>query len=100
MQDFAKAFYASKAWRTVRAYIVKRDFGVCCRCGKPGEIVHHKTYLTPQNINNPDVTLNVDNLELLCRDCHACEHLGVLPTAPELAFDADGNIIERSEPLS
>lgn len=100
MRDFAKEFYASRAWRIVREFVVKRDFGLCVRCGEPGEIVHHKKYLTPKNIDNPNISLNVDNLELLCRKCHAAEHEGELPTASELMFDADGNIIERSEPLS
>ena len=40
----------------------------------PGEIVHHKIHLTPENISDPNVSLNFDNLELLCRNCHADEH--------------------------
>jgi 5-methylcytosine-specific restriction endonuclease McrA len=95
MQDFAKRFYLSKAWRDTRAYIFKRDMGLCVRCGKPGEIVHHKIYLTPQNINNPSITLSEDNLETLCRECHAIEHEGQLPTARELMFDSKGNLVER-----
>ena len=52
---------------------------MCERCLKkglvvPGEIVHHKIRLSPENINDPSVTLNFDNLELLCRDCHGEEH--------------------------
>ena len=42
----------------------------------PGEIVHHKIALTPDNINDPSVSLSWDNLELLCRDCHGKEHSG------------------------
>lgn len=53
--------------------------GLCERCLKkglivPGEIVHHKVYISPDNINDPAITLNPNNLELLCRDCHAEEH--------------------------
>lgn len=40
----------------------------------PGEIVHHKIHVTPENINNPDIVLNFEHLELLCRKCHAKEH--------------------------
>lgn len=69
--------------------------GLCVRCGKPGEIVHHKIYLTPENIGNPDISLNPDNLETLCRDCHALEHEGQSPTAPGLMFDDNGDLIER-----
>ena len=69
--------------------------GLCVRCGKPGEIVHHKTYLTPQNIDNPYITLGEDNLETLCRECHAIEHEGQSATAGGLMFDSEGNLIER-----
>ena len=41
---------------------------------KPGEIVHHRIEIDPININYPEVSLNWDNLELLCRDCHAEAH--------------------------
>lgn len=52
---------------------------LCERCLRnglvvPAEIVHHKIELTPNNINNPDITLSYDNLEAVCRDCHADIH--------------------------
>ena len=97
MRDFAKYFYLSKEWRKVRDYVFKRDFGLCVRCGSPGEIVHHKTHLTPRNINNPHISLNPDNLETLCRECHAIEHEGTLATDRALTFDADGNLIKRGD---
>ena len=95
MREFAREFYQSAAWRKTREYIYKRDMGLCVRCGRPGEIVHHKIYLTPQNINNPNISLSEDNLELVCRECHAIEHEGQMATAAELVFDEDGNLIER-----
>ena len=95
MKDFAKEFYQSKAWRDTRRFVFDRDFHLCVRCGKPGEIVHHKIYLTPQNINDPQISLNPDNLETLCRNCHAAEHEGDLPTDKELTFDENGDLIER-----
>lgn len=94
MRAFAKDFYLSTAWRRTRAYIIKRDFGLCVRCGKPGEIVHHKVHLTPENINDLSIALGEDNLELLCRDCHAIEHGESRPTAAGLMFDSNGNLIE------
>lgn len=30
--------------------------------------------ITPENINDPMVTLNWDNLRLVCRECHAEKH--------------------------
>lgn len=95
MQEFARKFYLSKAWRNTRDYIFRRDMGLCVRCGRPGKIVHHKIHLTPQNINNLAITLSEDNLELLCRECHAIEHEGQAPTAAGLMFDSEGNLVER-----
>lgn len=41
---------------------------------KPGVEVHHIEELTPWNIHRPEVTLNMDNLVLLCRECHKARH--------------------------
>lgn len=96
MKAFAKAILRIAAWRRTRAYILKRDAGLCVRCGAPGCIVHHKTELTPRNIDDPMITLNEDNLETVCRTCHAIIHEGTPPLADGLAFDADGNVIESA----
>ena len=79
MRDFAKAFYTSQAWANTRAAYAKSVGYLCEECAKegktvPGEIVHHKIHLTPQNITNPDITLNFQNLEYVCRECHAKIH--------------------------
>lgn len=79
MREFAEGFYKSKTWQKCRDGFVKQKRGLCERClerglYKPGEIVHHKTHITPENINDPDITLNWDNLMLLCRECHADAH--------------------------
>ena len=52
---------------------------LCERCLKhglivPAKIVHHKIELTPDNITNPDITLNFNNLEAVCRECHSDIH--------------------------
>ena len=79
MKDFAASFYKSKAWQQCRAAYAKSVGGLCEQClkaglVKPGEIVHHKVHLTPDSINDPTVALSWDNLELLCRTCHAKAH--------------------------
>ena len=96
MRAFAKAFYESPAWRKTRAYIIKRDFGLCTRCGAPGVIVHHKIELSPSNIDDPSISLNEDNLTTLCRNCHAIVHGHTPPLAEGLAFDRDGNVVEAA----
>lgn len=95
MREFAREFYLSKEWRETRTYIVQRDHGLCVKCGALGRIVHHKEHLTPQNIHNPAIALGEDNLELLCRNCHALAHASDLPTDCGLMFDEDGNLVER-----
>ena len=78
-KPFAKKFYSSAAWQACRNEYAKRRHFLCENClrrgiYKAGEIVHHKIELDPVNINNPEIALNFDNLELLCRDCHAAMH--------------------------
>ena len=72
-------FYKTTAWQNCRDAYTREAGGLCERCyakGKivPGEIVHHKIHLTPENVNDPDIALSFDNLELLCRGCHGKEH--------------------------
>ena len=76
---FAKQFYSSKAWQSCRNEYVKSVHHLCENClrqgiYRPGEIVHHMIHIDPVNINKPEITLNFDNLEYLCRECHNKEH--------------------------
>lgn len=103
-RDFSRKFYKSKAWETTRNSYFNSVDGLCERCLQrgyyvPGEIVHHKQHLTPENINDASVTLGFDNLELLCRGCHATEHPEIYHrrnvAANRVTFDIYGNIINR-----
>jgi len=73
-KDFSKAFYNSKEWRHCKEEYLKSKFYLCERCGNPATIVHHRTYLTPSNIENPEMRTSWSNLEALCQDCHNKEH--------------------------
>ena len=86
------AFYKSIAWTKCRKTFVMAKFGICERCGNPGKYVHHKKYITSSNVDNPNITLNWDNLELLCFDCHQHEHFGY---GIRYEFDAQGNLISN-----
>lgn len=79
MKDYAARFYKSKAWQECAAAYKKSKGGLCEECYKhgiikPAVIVHHKIHISTMNIYNPEVTLNWNNLEALCRDCHAKRH--------------------------
>ena len=95
MKEFAKQFYLSKTWRELRDKYFNSQFGLCERCGRPALIIHHKIYLTADNIGNPDVSLNWNNLECLCLDCHNKEHGYFTKHMADRTyiFDGDGNII-------
>ena len=79
MKEFAKRFYKSKTWRNVRERVWSRDKGLCQECLKngiirEGDTVHHIIPITVDNIDDETITLNMDNLETVCRDCHAKVH--------------------------
>ncbi len=94
-KEWAKAFYKSTAWLKCRESYITKVYGLCERCSKPGLILHHKTELTPNNINNPDITLNHDKLEYLCLDCHNKEHFKIHEAVREgLRFNSDGELVE------
>ena len=70
-----KEFYHSQEWRRARdAYIRRRialDGGMCEVChDAPGRIVHHKLWLTDDNVRNIDVSLNFNNFRYECQTCH------------------------------
>ncbi len=93
------AFYHSTAWRKARAaYLAYRkamDGGLCEVCGAQlGDTVHHKTWLTDDNIGNPDIALNPQNFCLVCRDCHAREKDPSSQPTGRYTFDADGNLVK------
>lgn len=106
-QDWAKSFYSSAAWvHNRKAYMdtpIDTPFGivppgVCERCYsigemRPAKVVHHVIHLTPQNINDPHVTLSFDNFQRLCQDCHAVVHSGLVQTRAR--FDSDGNLVRE-----
>lgn len=96
MKEWAKAFYNSAAWKKCRdAYFISQH-GLCEQCGAAGKIVHHTVYLTPENINDPSITLNWDLLRLDCQTCHNIEHhRGGTAVDDGLMFDSEGNLITR-----
>lgn len=71
--------YRDSRWKVARKECIRRANGLCERCKKkgkykPGKIVHHKTYLTDDNLTDWNIAFNPNNLEYLCNDCHEDEH--------------------------
>lgn len=97
-KNFAEKIYKSKAWQNCREAYAKSVGGLCERClamgvYRPGEIVHHRIHITADNCNDPAVTLCFDNLQLLCRDCHAEVHAG-----KRYSVDAAGRVVIDNSP--
>lgn len=100
-KDWAKAFYHSQAWQAIRLRALMRDGYTCRVCGARATEIDHIIELTPENISNQDISLNLANLQSLCHDCHtrktkADKYIyagGDCP--PEFFFDADGNLTPR-----
>lgn len=90
-----RKFYKSAGWKKTRDSYWSYRHGICERCGGLGTQVHHKIYLTDGNLQDPDISLNWDNLELLCDKCHAEEHHGGgFQTADGLRFNEEGELIQ------
>ena len=104
-REFSKPFYRSKEWKDVRELAMLRDKGLCQHCYNPAEEVHHIIHLNPENISDPGISLNLDNLICLCRECHFKEHKidasrgrrkknqSESTVLPKVIFDSSGNIV-------
>ena len=71
--------YVSKPFRELRRTLIVERGARCERCGAiledPSQVIaHHRVEITLQNLNDPSVTLNPDNIELVCLTCHNKEH--------------------------
>ena len=102
-------FYQSKAWQDVRKTIWLRQNLLCNRCHRPvyvdgisdyipkgnrrTGIVHHKVYLTETNINDTSVSLDINNLEGLCKECHEKEHSKGIAVRKDYYFDENGHLL-------
>lgn len=78
--------------------------GMCERCFErgylvPAEIIHHIEWLTPENVNDPEVTYGYANLQRVCRDCHAKIHSGD-DTTRRYVFDENGRVVWLGNPYT
>lgn len=106
-----KEFYNSKLWKNVKKSIWLKQNLLCNRCHRPvyvdgiseytpkenrrTGIVHHKIYLDNSNVYNDEITINEDNLEGLCKECHEKEHHQDVSVRRGYEFDEYGNIVKK-----
>ena len=74
-QDFAKKLYTSTPWVNLRFNLIVERGPICQQCktimiDTSKLIGHHTVKLTPQNINDVNITLNPKLIELVCLKCH------------------------------
>lgn len=97
-KPYASVFYRSRAWKNCRAAYIKSVGGLCEDClargiYTPAKVVHHIEHITPETINDPNITLNFKNLRAVCQDCHALEHK--TEATDRYIIDEFGNVIAR-----
>ncbi len=92
-KEYSKSFYESTSLKKCRESYLSSQQYICERCNDIAKLVHHKEYITPNNINDLDITLSFDNLEALCQECHNKEHHQKNNTELIYFFDERGNLI-------
>ena len=85
-------FYKSDVWKLAREIKIRNMNGRCERCGGIGVEVHHIQRLNVDNVKDASISINPENLELLCRECHNKEHKRF---SKEKEFDDEGNLIHK-----
>lgn len=102
-QDWAKKFYNTAAWKTQRAYILKRDRYRCTEpgCRRRATEVHHIVELSESNVNDINISLNPSNLRSLCEPCHKritkAMHTKESFVLEDIIFDENGYPILANE---
>ena len=84
MYKTPRDLYLSKEWQKLRDQLMIERVNedgqlICARCGKPilkryDCIAHHKIELTDENVNDLEISLNPENIELICFMDHNREH--------------------------
>ena len=89
-------FYDSIAWRNTRRNYKQSVGNLCERCLKRGiiqsaDVVHHIVPLTAETVSDLNLSLNWDNLQCLCRKCHAEVHKEIYDKRAKRRYRVDEN---------
>ena len=52
-------FYRSDRWHDARRAVIRRANGRCEKCGAVGTEVHHIVHLTNDNVDDPNISINL-----------------------------------------
>lgn len=78
MIDPIHKFYCSKNYRELSKLLKLKSKGVCSECGQRVPLsrlrTHHIIELNLNNIHDVNITLNEENIKVICDDCHNREH--------------------------
>lgn len=71
--------YAAPEWEEARQGAISRANGLCEECERKGKVKHgkevdHIIELTDENKHRWEIAYCLDNLQLLCSDCHNHKH--------------------------
>jgi 5-methylcytosine-specific restriction endonuclease McrA len=104
-KEWAMPLYKSTAWKALRLRALMRDGYTCRMCGARATEVDHIRELTPENIRDVSISLNLDNLQSLCHDCHTRktkEDKGLISFDCDVDyyFDENGELIKRDQIFS
>lgn len=74
-----KSFYASSAWINLRLLLINERGNKCEHCKdiipRSRDLIgHHLIELTPENVQDHTISLNPEQIEIVCFDCHNKEH--------------------------
>ena len=104
MSQKTKSFYHSMAWKKTRGAYLKSVGCLCERCFDkgiitPAEIVHHRVPLTDENVSDTNISLSWNNLQALCRKCHAEVHDDIYAarSGKRYRIDQSGRVVIRDD---
>lgn len=70
-EKYGDSFYTSREWLGLRYEVMKRSGGKCEACGRgrgDGAVLH-VDHIKPRS-KFPELELNLENLQILCRECN------------------------------
>lgn len=89
-QILHREYLNSPIWKGKRIEALMHYGCVCNRCGNHGTDVHHKTY------ERWGGTEEIDDLEILCRECHQAHHVAERCSTPRKRRKTSNSINQRA----